>query len=99
MIENQYCIQENSACLINDIRLIPYNSLGNQNTNNSDFFNLNELYDIEVRRDAENHPLVNLKLAEKQPCINPNQVNHVANRPLIELEFGNLNSGCPIERD
>jgi len=26
---------------------------------------LNELYDIEVRRDAEEHPLVNLKLAEK----------------------------------
>lgn len=52
-----------------------------------------------MRRDAEEHPIVNLKLSEDQPCINPNSVNHLADRPLIELEFGKLTEGCPAEID
>lgn len=56
-------------------------------------------YDIEVRRDADEDPIVNLKLSEAPPCLDPDKISHEPDRHLIVLEFGKLAEGCPLKID
>ena len=80
------------------MRLVPLR-LNRVDTEQSEFYNLNANYDIEVRRQADQHPIVDLKLSEAPPCLDPDRISHVPDRPLIVVEFGKLAEGCPLEID
>ena len=80
------------------MRLVPLR-LNREESELSEFYNLNPNYDIEVRRDAKHHPIVDVKLSEAPPCLDPDRISHVPDRPLIVLEFGKLAEGCPLVVD
>lgn len=79
--------------------MVPFSVARSDTEELSEFYNLNDNFDIEVRRSANQHPIVDLKLSEATPCLDPNRISHTPDRPLISLEFGKLAEGCPLEID
>ena len=96
--DTHYCIKQDQKCPINDMRLVPLR-LNRPESELSEFYNLDANFDIEVRRDADQHPIVDIQLSEEPPCLDPDRISHVPDRPLIVLEFGKLAEGCPLEID
>lgn len=62
---------------------------------NSQFFSLDDSYDLEVRRDADEHPIVDIKISELQPCISLDELYQNEERLSFVLEFHKSTFGCP----
>ena len=67
--EFQYCITWGWQCPINDIKLLPRYSVSRDPQLSMKVWDLTDDSELVVKRDAETHPLVDMKLSENLPCL------------------------------
>lgn len=72
-LENQYCIEHESMCPINDVELSPISKTSDLT---GEVYNLDPQIWVRVMRDSDQHPIVNLKLSEEVPCLDKSKINH-----------------------
>lgn len=49
-------------------------------------FNFTDDLVIQILKDSDQHPIVNIKLSEEVPCLDPKRISFKKDRPLIDLE-------------
>ena len=49
-------------------------------------FNFTDNLFIQFLKDSDQHPIVNIKLTEEVPCLDPKKISFKKDRPLIDLE-------------